>query len=195
MTAPLRTIPRQTWYPSIHAGVFRFARNKSTPPRRAMKIKRVAVIAKNLRMDWPVLRYATTAFRTATLAITLQSASETFFSVHWHLIHFHLEGSRRRGVNTVKTPIITQPTISVAKSFADTGVPQVLMKRCWVDALVLPQGRDEKQNDQPNTVSVEHLAPDLQFYSSPRAGPHQARYEQGWWGLGQVFQVDSWEAS
>jgi hypothetical protein len=37
---------------------------------------------------------------------------------------------------------------------------------CWVGASALPQGRDEKENDQPNTVAVQHLAPDLQFYSA-----------------------------
>src|SRR2546425_810857 len=55
---------------------------------------------------------------------------------------------------------------SCTKGF--TAIPQILRKKCWVGASALPQGRDEKENDQPNTIPVQHLAADLQFYSAER---------------------------
>jgi hypothetical protein len=45
-----------------------------------------------------------------------------------------------------------------------------------VGVSALPQGRDEKENDQPNTVSVQHLAPDLQFYSPARGRQNSSGY-------------------
>jgi len=41
----------------------------------------------------------------------------------------------------------------------------VIEKKCWVKASALPQGRDEKENAQPNTIQVQHLSAGLQFYS------------------------------
>jgi hypothetical protein len=34
--------------------------------------------------------------------------------------------------------------------------------------MALPQGRDEKTKNQPNTLAVEHSEADLQFYSAAR---------------------------
>ena len=41
----------------------------------------------------------------------------------------------------------------------------LIEKKCWVKASALPQGRDEKENAQPNTIQVQHLSAGLQFYS------------------------------
>jgi prepilin-type N-terminal cleavage/methylation domain-containing protein len=70
----------------------------------------------------------------------------------------------------------TGRTATNGHSYEVTTIPQVLKKKCWVGASVLPQGRDEKENDQPNTVAVQHLAPDLQFYSHARGRQNSAGY-------------------
>jgi prepilin-type N-terminal cleavage/methylation domain-containing protein len=44
--------------------------------------------------------------------------------------------------------------------------PSVLTKKCWLDRVALPQGRDEKTTNQANTFQVQHLAANLQFYSA-----------------------------
>src|SRR5437870_653393 len=41
-----------------------------------------------------------------------------------------------------------------------------LRQNRWIDGLNLPHGGDEKQNNQPNTASVEHSATDFQLVSS-----------------------------
>jgi hypothetical protein len=46
--------------------------------------------------------------------------------------------------------------------------------------MALPQGRDEKTKNQPNTLAVEHSEADLQFYSAARGERHRADY----WGRG-----------
>jgi hypothetical protein len=35
-----------------------------------------------------------------------------------------------------------------------TAIPQLEQKKCWVVAVTLPEGRDEKDNNQPNTIEV-----------------------------------------
>ena len=57
-----------------------------------------------------------------------------------------------------------------------TAIPQVLRKKCWIDPVAPPQGRDEKTKNQSNTVAVEHSETDLQFYSAARGSHHRADY-------------------
>ena len=47
-----------------------------------------------------------------------------------------------------------------------TAVPQFSQKKCWIDSVTLPQGRDEKTQNQSNTVQNEHSPPSLQSHSA-----------------------------
>jgi hypothetical protein len=35
-----------------------------------------------------------------------------------------------------------------------TPIPQEIEKKCWLDGLALPHGRDEKENNPANTLPV-----------------------------------------
>src|SRR5271170_7352829 len=87
----------------------------------------------------------------------------------------------------------TMWTLSMARKYPKlkfTAIPRILRKKCWVDASALPQGGDEKENNQPNTISVEHFASDLQFYS--RARGFQNRPDNR--GRGQVANLQTLES-
>src|SRR5439155_16436583 len=58
-------------------------------------------------------------------------------------------------------------------------------KKCWIDRLALRHSRDEKENNQPNTVSYEHPPADLQFHSGARGFHDRADYGSG----GQVTHI------
>ena len=40
--------------------------------------------------------------------------------------------------------VASQPGGFLTLNIWDTGIPQILKRKCWVGALALPQGRDEK---------------------------------------------------
>src|SRR5436190_15322936 len=63
-----------------------------------------------------------------------------------------------------------------------TAVPQSGQKKCWLDRVALPQGRDEKTTNQANTVQIQCPAPNLQSYSAA----HSLENRPSYWCRGQV---------
>src|SRR6266545_1127731 len=93
---------------------------------------------------------------------------------------------RRSGVRLPSAP----PNLLLMASFHQKAQPSHgLRKKCWIDGLNLPHGRDEKQNNQPNTFSVQHPAPDLQLHSGPRGLQDCA----GNWSGGEVTDLQALE--
>jgi hypothetical protein len=49
---------------------------------------------------------------------------------------------------------LLKPIVETIDKHGFTAIPQKIEKKCWLDALNLPHGRDEKQKNQTNTFPV-----------------------------------------
>src|SRR5208283_309290 len=68
--------------------------------------------------------------------------------------------------------------------------PPVSTKKCWLDRVALPQGRDEKTTNQANTLSVQHFAAGMQPHSATPGFESCPRHRCG----GQVADVQTLES-
>jgi len=82
--------------------------------------------------------------------------------------------SSKEQVGTKQT-VVNQTTVEAIREIR-TQASRGFDKKCWLGRVALPQGGDEKTQNQANTFQVQHLAPDLQFHSTAHGFQNRPNY-------------------